>query len=94
MKNMQYAKLQIGCLLIILYIEVTYIKVTRSEKLPSNKMFDALMIVAPWAVFFDGFTAWTVNHMEIVPELLNRMAHLLFFYFYGSDDYYYSNLYV
>lgn len=78
---MQFVKLQIGCLLIILYIEVTYIKATKSGKLPCNKMFDALMVVAPWAVFFDGFTAWTVNHMEIVPELLNRMAHLLFFIF-------------
>ena len=39
------------------------------------------MVVSPWAVFFDGFTVWTVNHMDIVPAFLNRGAHLLFFVF-------------
>lgn len=29
--------------------------------------------------FFDGLTAWTVNHLNIVPEWFNRTAHLLFF---------------
>ena len=39
------------------------------------------MFVAPIAVLFDGITAWTVNHMNIVPALWNRLAHLMFFLF-------------
>ena len=78
---MQYIKLQIGCLLVILYIEVTYIKATRKGKIPCNKYFDLLIGVAPWAVFFDGFISWTVNHMDLVPGYINLLAHLLFFIF-------------
>ena len=75
---MQFVKLQVGCLLVILYIEITYIRATTKGKIPCNRQFDALMIVAPWAVFFDGFTAWIVNHMGLVPANVNRLAHLFF----------------
>lgn len=40
---------------------------------------DMMYSALPWAVFFDGFTAWTVNHMDLVPDMVNRIAHLLFF---------------
>jgi len=76
---MQFIKLQIGCLLVISYIEVTYIKVTLKGKIPCNKRFDLLMAVAPWAVFFDGLTAWIVNHQDVIPGFVNRLAHLFFF---------------
>lgn len=75
---MQFVKLQLGCLLVMAYIEITYIRATLRGKIPCNRYFDALMIISPWAVFFDGLTAWTVNHMDIVPEVLNRGGHLLF----------------
>lgn len=78
---MQFVKLQLGCLLVILYIEISYIRETMHGKIKCNRFFDALMITAPWAVIFDGFTAWTVNHTDIVPEWLNGTAHLLFFLF-------------
>lgn len=75
---MQFVKLQVGCLFVILYIEITYIRAAFKGKIPCNRQFDALMIIAPWAVFFDGFTAWTVNHMDLIPESMNRLAHLFF----------------
>lgn len=78
---MQYVKLQIGCLVVILYIVVTYVRATLKSKFICNKLFDALMLIAPWAVFFDGFTAWTVNHLEIVPEWMNTFGHLFFMIF-------------
>lgn len=78
---MQYTKLQIGCLLVILYIEITYIKATMNGKIKCSRLFDALMVAAPWAVFFDGLTAWTVNRLDIVPDFVNRAAHLCFFVF-------------
>lgn len=78
---MQYVKSQIGCLIVILYIVVTYVRATLKSKFICNKLFDALMLIAPWAVFFDGFTAWTVNHLEAVPEWVNTFGHLFFMIF-------------
>ena len=42
------------------------------------------MLVAPIAVVFDGFTAWTVNHMDIVPSGVNRLVHLFVQGLYGK----------
>ncbi|MGN1304405.1 MAG: HD-GYP domain-containing protein [Oscillospiraceae bacterium] len=76
---MQFFKLQLGCLLVILFVEINYIRETLRGKIKCNKLFDALMVVAPWAVVFDGLTSWTVNHIDKVPAFLNRAAHLIFF---------------
>lgn len=78
---MQHVKLQMGCMLVVLYIIVTYMKAMSKNNIKHHGLFDALIVVAPLAIFFDGFTAWTVNHMDIVPEYINRPAHLLFFIF-------------
>lgn len=78
---MQFIKLQLGCLLVILFIEIAYLKAAKQGHLPHHRLFDALMLVAPWAVFFDGLTAWTVNHLDVVPDGWNRAAHFLFFAF-------------
>lgn len=76
---MQYIKLQLGCMLAVLYIVITYIRTTLKSKIPCNWLFDGLMIAAPQAIFFDGLTAWTVNHTGLVPDMVNRIAHLFFF---------------
>ena len=94
---MQFVKLQLGCLLVMAYIEITYIRATLRGKIPCNRYFDALMVISPWAVFFDGLTAWTVNHMDIIPEFLNRGGHLLFFIFMDltivvTAEYFYDQL--
>lgn len=78
---MQYVKLQIGCLLVIAYLIVTYVRATFRESVIRNKLFDLLMIVAPWAVFFDGLTSWTVNHIESIPVWINKFGHLFFLVF-------------
>lgn len=76
---MQYVKLQLGCLLVILYLVVNYLKETAKAKdLPRNPLFDTLLVIGPIAVLFDGVTAWTVNHLDIVPNWLNLMCHLVF----------------
>lgn len=77
---MQYVKLQLGCLLVIIYLVVNYLKETAKAKdLPRNPLFDTLLVIGPVAVLFDGVTAWTVNHLDIVPNWLNLMCHLVFF---------------
>ena len=94
---MQFVKLQLGCLLIIAYVEISYIRETLRGQIPCNRYFDLLMILAPWAVFFDGLTAWTVNHMDLVPAFVNRGAHLLFFlsmdlFILSTTAYFYDQL--
>ena len=78
---MKYAKLQFGCLLVILYIAIVYLRAIKRGKTKTCREYNLLMIMAPLAVIFDGITAWTVNHMEIVPAVVNRLVHLLFFLF-------------
>lgn len=71
-------KLQIGCLLVVAYFVIAYIRETSGGKCECNKYFDALLIVAPWAIVFDGVTAWTVNHQDVVPAWANLLLHCLF----------------
>ena len=77
---MQFVKLQLGCLLVMAYIEIAYIAATLRGKIPCNRFFRRVDGSIPIGSFFDGFTAWTVNHMDIVPAFLNRGAHLLFLF--------------
>ncbi|MGN1350455.1 MAG: HD-GYP domain-containing protein [Anaerovoracaceae bacterium] len=72
-------KLQLGCLVIILYITFVYIRSSLRSGLSCSHYFDVLLVICPWAVFFDGLTAWTVNHRALVPDELNLVFHALFF---------------
>ena len=66
---------------VVLFITFDYIRQISGKKrsLSCNKSFDALLIVSPWFIFFDGLTAWTVNHLDTVPLWLNNTFHCLFF---------------
>lgn len=78
---MNFIKLQIGCLVLVLYLELIYIWQTtgKNAKVPCNPIFDALMMIIPSLIVFDGLTAWTVNHLDIVPVSLNLFLHAVFF---------------
>lgn len=78
---MSFIKLQIGCLVLVLYLELIYIWQTtgKNAKVSCNPIFDALMMIIPSLIVFDGVTAWTVNHLEIVPVSLNLVFHAVFF---------------
>lgn len=78
---MNFIKLQIGCLVLVLYLELIYIWQTtgKNAKVTCNPIFDALMMIIPSLIVFDGLTAWTVNHLEIVPVSLNLVFHAVFF---------------
>ena len=78
---MNFIKLQIGCLVLVLYLELIYIWQTtgKNAKVSCNPIFDALMMIIPSLIVFDGLTAWTVNHLDIVPVSLNLVFHAVFF---------------
>ena len=76
---MEHCKLQIACMLIILYILFIYCKeCKRYGRKDKFSMFDALLAVGIFSVFFDGVTAYTVNHLGQVNETANMIFHLCF----------------
>lgn len=76
---MQYCKLQIGCLVIVLYIVCVYIKETLKKNISCNPTYDLLMVFCPWAIILDGVTACTVNYLDVVPAWVNLCLHGLFY---------------
>lgn len=79
MLDLVHCKLQIGCMLIILYIVFVYYKECRRFKQKHKFVpFDGLMILGVTCIFFDGVTACTVNHLETVNEAVNRVLHMFF----------------
>lgn len=81
---MEYIKLQLGCLAILLYIGFIYLKECRRYRRKLNEtLFDELLIMGIISLFFDGATAYTVNNPDTVPPVLNSIFHILFL---GSLD--------
>ena len=81
---MEYIRLQLGCLVVLLYVGFIYIKECRRFHRRLNEtLFDELLIIGIVSIIFDGATAYTVNHLDTVPPLLNKILHILFL---GSLD--------
>lgn len=76
---MNFFKLQFGCLLVVFYIGFMYLRERRALKIKKHEpVFETLCISAVFNILLDGATAWSVNHLEIVPPVLNGILHLLF----------------
>ncbi len=76
---MEHCKLQIGCMLIILYIIFVYCKERRRfRRKRAWTVFDGLLLQGVVAVFFDGVTAYTVNHLDQVSVWVNDALHMFF----------------
>lgn len=76
----EYCKLQLGCLFVLLYIGGIFIRECRRyhEKLSETK-YDTLLCLGTISVLFDMVTAYTVNHLEQIPQWVNCIFHGLFF---------------
>ncbi len=76
---MQYCRLQIGCLIIVIYISIIYFRECRKyHKLLKSSIFDEILILSMICLVFDGVTAVTVNNLETVNPVLNKGFHLFF----------------
>lgn len=76
---MEYCRLQIGCLVVILYIAFNYFKTSHYEgRKHKITLFDILLVIVIISLFFDALTAYTVNHLELVPPFINKAAHMCF----------------
>ena len=76
---MLHFKLQLGCLILLLYVVFVYIRDTRKYD-PKHKfsMFDALFTTALITLVFDGLTAYMVNNLDVVNPVLNLVCHVIF----------------
>ena len=76
---MQYFKLQIGCMLIVLYVAFIYIREKYEYKVKQKEpVFELLLITGILSIVFDGATAYTVNYLDKVPGLVNDVLHACF----------------
>lgn len=76
---MEYCKLQIGCLVVMLYIAFVYLRERRKHYGKTKPtLFDGLLTLSILSVIFDGLTAYTVNNSGMVDSALNTALHALF----------------
>ena len=77
---LEYAKLQIGCLIIVLYIAFVYFSESmRTKHKYKHSMFDLIVIITIITLVLDGGTAVMVNHLDTVSMVLLDISHLFFY---------------
>ncbi|MGN1205710.1 MAG: HD-GYP domain-containing protein [Eubacterium sp.] len=72
-------KLQLGCLIVILYIIIMYLH--GIKKLHRKHVFNSFdLVLASGFIYliFDMITVYTVNHLDTVPVWLNYACHAVF----------------
>ena len=74
---MAYTKTSFVCLLLLLYMGVFYFS---HKHLPvrSAKLFNGYYFSALTVVLFDFITLCTVNRMDIIPPIINLIAHIIY----------------
>lgn len=75
---MEYFKLQLGCLIIAVYITFIYSRERKAYKVKKDRLFAALSAVGIICIVFDGVTAYTVNHLDKISEGFNLLLHMCF----------------
>lgn len=70
-------KTPIACVIIILFIGIHHFT-SFGNKHRASKWFSALLICTFFHLLFDIFTKYTVNHIDIVSAIVNRVAHIFF----------------
>lgn len=77
--QLEYCKLQLGCLLVILYLAFIYYKERRRYHFMNKiTLYDILLADGILCLLLDGITAYTVNHQEIINSTVNLILHGLF----------------
>lgn len=72
--------MQIGCLCILIYIGVIYLKECKEcHHDLKNTFFDEIYTIGIISVILDGITAYTVNNTESVSRVINLILHGLFY---------------
>ena len=74
-------KLPLGCLiLVLLLIFLYYFEKRRRKVRRRTRIFELFLFVAVLYFCLDIATVYTVNHLESVPPLVNKVLHLAFYF--------------
>lgn len=75
----EFSKLQIGCMLILLYVAFIYHRERVAYKVKKKEtIFELLLNMGLLSIAFDGVTAYTVNHLDTIPIIINDILHTCF----------------
>jgi len=76
---MEFIKLQIGCLAVLIYIGVWYMRDCRlfNQDL-RGEYFYKLLLIGAICVIFDAATAYTTNHLHMIDPRVNLILHAMF----------------
>ena len=75
-----YAKTQIACLIILLYIALNYFyECHKYGRKSTQSFYDEILAISIATVILDGLTACTVNFPDVIPKWFNLLAHAGFF---------------
>lgn len=75
---MVHYKLQFGCLVVVLYMVIMYYYAAIKSKEYKPSIFDVMLAGGISYLIFDMITVYTVNHLDTVPDVLNRVCHAVF----------------
>lgn len=67
-------KLQIGCLIIFVFIMIIFIFANK-KKSRTHTLFSVILTFSALQIVFDIASVYTVNHLETVSPILNRIIH-------------------
>ena len=75
---MFYYKLQICCLIILIYIAIIFSKGKRTHSI-TEKIFILLLNCSFLNLVLDIITVYTVYSFKLIPDYINRIFHMLFY---------------
>lgn len=76
---MEHSKLQIGCMIIVLYVTFIYILERHTYKVKKKEtLFEWLLFMGILSIALDGATAYIVNHLEQIEGHVNGILHMCF----------------
>lgn len=75
----EYSKLQAGCMLIVWYVAFIYYRERYAYRVKKKeRVFELLIYLGIVEIIFDGITAYTVNHLDTIPGIVNDILHACF----------------
>ncbi|MDD7404160.1 MAG: hypothetical protein SO170_10580 [Butyribacter sp.] len=77
---MEYCKLQLGCIIIVLYIAFVYYHDSKQchHRKEKHSKFEGVLFLGLFLLLFDGITAYTVNNLYSINSTVNMICHMIF----------------
>ena len=71
-------KTQIACAIIVFFVGLMFFTFSKGKNRTSSKWFSVMLVCTFSQIIFDIITVYTVNHLDTVSPILNRVAHIFY----------------